>query len=236
MTKINQANFLKVAAVAIAAPRYAGAFGAAIGLDVLQSYPWLAPVEIATGAAMAILEGFALAFVLARWRLLVAGRGLQWYILLAFILLLAASLPAVAVPYLLIEQNNSLMSELFAGRYWLQIAWSFLVAGVPMLVVMAVGFADMPDEAEVSERRATERAKIERSRTTVERITASERATRRAEQERTVSELQPFMCDACGRTFARQNGLNGHRAHCEPATNGHHAEQSIEDSKLGGLE
>ena len=36
MNTINQAKLLKIAAVAIAAPRYMGAFGAAIGLDVLQ--------------------------------------------------------------------------------------------------------------------------------------------------------------------------------------------------------
>src|SRR3990172_6283620 len=89
----------------------------------------------------AILEGFAIAYVLGKWRSL-KNNSLQWWILLAFTFLLAITLPLVATPYLLIEQDKSTISLLFAEHRLMQIAWSILVAGVPVLIIMAVGYAD----------------------------------------------------------------------------------------------
>ena len=139
--KIDQAAILKVAAVAIAAPRWIGAFAAAIGVDALSEYSLLAHAEAFSGGAMAILEGFAIAYVLGKWRSL-KNNSLQWWILLAFTFLLAITLPLVATPYLLIEQDKSTISLLFAEHRLMQIAWSILVAGVPVLIIMAVGYAD----------------------------------------------------------------------------------------------
>jgi hypothetical protein len=206
--KFDQAKLLKVAAVAIAAPRYMGAFGSAVGLDVLDHFTWLADVEAYSGAAMALLEGFALAFVLSKWRLLKPG--LHFAILLLFICLLAATLPAVAVPYLLAEQTGQQVSLLFADVYWLQVCWSFLVAGVPMLVIMAVGFADTPDEQEQLARRA----KAEQTRQ------ATRQAEQQAKQQTRQTVSKPFVCESCGERFSKQQGLNGHRAHCKAQANG----------------
>jgi len=140
-SKIDQAAILKVAAVAIAAPRWIGAFAAAIGVDALSEYSLLAHAEAFSGGAMAILEGFAIAYVLGKWRSL-KNNSLQWWILLIFTFLLAITLPLVATPYLLIEQDKSTISLLFAEHRLMQIAWSILVAGVPVLIIMAVGYAD----------------------------------------------------------------------------------------------
>src|SRR3989304_2987573 len=140
-SKIDQAAILKVVAVAIAAPRWIGAFAAAIGVDALSQYSMLAHAEALSGGAMAILEGFAIAYVLGKWRSL-KNNSLQWWILLTFTFLLAITLPLGATPYLRIEQDKSTISLLFAEHRLMQIAWSILVAGVPVLIIMAVGYAD----------------------------------------------------------------------------------------------
>jgi len=200
-----QANILKVAAVAIAAPRYAGAFGAAIGVSAIERYTWLAGAEIATGAAMAILEGFALAFVLNKWRLL-APRSAHWYILLTFIGLLALTVPAVALPYLLIEQSQLSISALFAGWFALQASWSFLVAGVPMLVIMAVGFADV-EETDRAKHAAKSSADVKRVKREVKQAAVP-----------VVRNESEYQCEDCGFVSETQNGLNAHRRYCEATT------------------
>ena len=65
---MKQSTLLKVAAISIAAPRYAGAFAVSVGADPFATVPWLLTVEVASGAAMALLEGLAVAYVFADMR------------------------------------------------------------------------------------------------------------------------------------------------------------------------
>lgn len=142
----SQAAILKIASVAIAAPRYIGAFGAAIGFAVLQdpSFGWLKYAESYSGGAMAILEGFALAFVLRKLRTM-QKVNVDWWILITMIAMLTATLPLVALPYLLSEQWQVDITSVFGGWQSLQIFWSFLVVAVPMLIIVTVGFADVEE-------------------------------------------------------------------------------------------
>jgi len=188
---IKQSTLLKVAAVSVAAPRYMGAFGYAVGLGTISTVPWLATAEIWSGAAMAVLEGWALAYTMGRWRLLKPG-SMQWYTLLLMLLLLAATIPLIATPYLVGEQMGLKAAGLFAGMpAWVQYGWTFIVSAVPVLIVMAVGFADV-DETE-------------------QRVAAVQR-----KQTITQAESKPgFACERCDYQGSSRQGLNAHRRYCK---------------------
>lgn len=210
--RLTQANILKFAAMAIAAPRYCGAFAAALGLVALTDYPWLADLEVLSGGAMALLEGFAMAFVLGKWRMLRPG-SLYWSVLLSFVSLLAVTLPLVATPYLLSAQNDLSTHELFVGYVWLQILWSALVAGVPVLVIMAVGVADVDER----ERELT--------------LAATHVELEQVKEQANVTLSKPNVtCEYCQRAFKGKRGLASHRAYCQrnPKRNVEHAPSSAE--------
>jgi len=143
-----QATTLKISAVAIAVPRYAGAFALSVGFylgDGTHFYVGIA--EIVAGIAMAILEGFAIAFILSKWRLL-KSTSITWYALLIVVVLLALSLPLVAIPYLYFMQQSTSVITLYNvnnvfPNVYLQNSWNFIVAFVPMLIVIGVGLADV---------------------------------------------------------------------------------------------
>jgi hypothetical protein len=138
--KVTEAEVLQASAVAVAAPRYMGAFAAAIGANIISKWPWFISVEIISGLAMALLEGWAIAFTFRRWRSLPVGT-FQWYILLVPQLFLLVALPATATPYLVSSQLGKPVAEIFPmGLLW---GWSFLVAAVAPLIVAAVGYSDV---------------------------------------------------------------------------------------------
>ena len=212
---MRQAQFLKVAAVSIAAPRYIGAFGASIGISALVLMPWLAYVEMFTGGAMALLEGFALAFILGKMRLLDPAspqhktlHRLAWAIVL--------TLPIIGLPYLLSEQREQTVKALFAGGglvFAMQVFWSLTVLIVPVLVVMAVGYADT-DDFERDSLLASREAEVKQVK---QQIKQTEREAKQA-VEQNIS--KPFACGACGNSYGSAKALNGHKAHCKPSANG----------------
>ncbi len=200
---MRQANVLKVAAIAIAAPRYAGAFAVAVGADPFGIAPWLLGVEVAGGFAMAMLEGLALAFVFGKWRLLTTK---DRPVLTALLLALLVTVPLVSLPYLLAAQVGSYVVANIMP-FAVRVLWSLTVLAVPPLIIGAVGFADQ-DEAEVA------RAQAEQ---TAGKLAAQALAT-----------PAPVRCETCGKVFAGEMALNGHKAHCravKPALNGRNKAQ-----------
>ena len=191
LPNIKQSSLLKVAAISVAAPRYMGAFGYAVGLGTISTIPWLASAEVWSGAAMAVLEGWALAYTMGRWRLLRPG-SMQWYTLLLMLMLLAATIPLIATPYLVGEQLGLKAKALFADMpTWVQYGWTFIVSAVPVLIVMAVGFADV-DEAEHRVAAVQRRATIK------------------------LAESKPgFACERCDYRGKTLQGLNAHRRYCK---------------------
>lgn len=204
-TNFNQAKLLKVAAVAIAIPRYAGAFALSAGFTATG---WLHTgfigAEILAGVAMAVLEGFALAFILSKWRLLKAY-SIEWWSLAIVSLLLALSLPLVAVPYLYFTQAGySSVNEVFP-HVAIQNTWNFIVAFVPMLIVIGVGLADVDElereqkgvdfELEVSKKRAMLEVELSKLKLEVEQARAANELQMSKlqldiEQTRVVNELE----------------------------------------------
>ena len=209
MNKIRQADILKVASVIIAAPRYMGAFAAAIGISALShnDYQWIERVEVYSGLAMAILEGFALAFVWGKWNKL-TNKDFRWYVLLFFIITLALTIPFVSLTYLLMEQDQFTTSELFGTNYLLQVLWTFLVAGVPMFIIMAVGFADsnFSESSKVKDR--------------LKDVNARDTFVLSPDQDINyinVEEVKKFYCQnvGCNFTSSSERGLNVHKARCK---------------------
>lgn len=134
-----EAEILQSAAVAVAAPRYMGAFASAVGIDLIKHWQGFDAWEIWSGAAMALLEGWAVSFIFARWRRMKPGT-LHWWILLALQIVLLIALPATVTPYLISSQLGTPVNEVIPLAWlWL---WSFAVAAVAPLVVAAVGYAD----------------------------------------------------------------------------------------------
>ena len=243
---MKQANILKIAAVAIAIPRYAGAFALSAGF-IAEGYlhTGLGVAEVVAGIAMAVLEGFALSFILSKWRLLKVG-SLGWYSLLSVCLLLALSLPLVAVPYLYFMQAGfEAVNDIFPV-IWLQNGWNFIVAFVPMLVVIGVGLADVNElereqrqidfELDVSKKRAKLEIELSQLELNVERakvLHELEKKQLRAQHEIDVSNIKAnkeqkvskaHICEYCGDAFEKQRQLNGHLAHCKTRQNGKHEE------------
>jgi hypothetical protein len=201
MASMNQPTFLKISAIAVAAPRYAGALAAAVGIDAIAKYPLLIPAEVIAGFAMAVLEGWAMAYVFGKWRLLKPCT-VHWWTLLILAVLLALTLPLVSAPYLVAMQSEMTINELFNSNSW-QFAWSFIVAAVPVLIVMAVGVASQ-DEQERKQRAA----KVKQTNNLLS-----------AKQEQTV-EQDIFACEFCSEQFGSIKALNGHKAHCKVKQNG----------------
>lgn len=242
MKAINQANILKVAAVTIAVPRYAGAFALSAGFVAEgQLHTSLGIAEVVAGVSMALLEGFALAFILGKWRLLKVYSP-TWYALLGVSLLLALSLPLVAVPYLYFMQTSYTgVTELF-NSIFLQNSWNFVVAFVPMLIVIGVGLADVNElereekrvdfELQVSRKKAMLEIELSKLQLDVEEIkVANELKVRKlkAQYKVDVSNVEaktqqnillPFVCENCGEAYEQERQLRGHKAHCKGKVNG----------------
>lgn len=240
--RVNQANLLKVAAVAIAIPRYAGAFALSAGFVAQgQLHSYLGIAEVVAGVSMAVLEGFALAFILSKWRLLKVG-SVSWYALLAVISLLALSLPLVAIPYLYFAQESLTTISSIFPNVWVQNGWNFIIAGVPMLIVVGVGLADV-NELEREQKQANFELELNKERARVEvELSKLELEVEQAKvlNQLKVSELRArhkvdlsnlsaktkqsiskgFACEYCGDTFEKQQQLNGHLAHCKARQNG----------------
>jgi hypothetical protein len=197
----NQAMVLQVAAIVVAAPRYMGAFAAALGIDLVSHWPYFADVEIASGAAMALVEGLAVAFVFRRWRSMRTG-STQWKISLALQIALIITLPLVATPYLLASQLYKPVGEIMP--FALLAMWSFIVAAIAPLVLAAVGYTDIQPAT--------------RDSTIV--VESKSRAIGKPAQAIDVPILSSFECDTCHKIYSTHQALNAHKRFCAGVSEG----------------
>lgn len=240
--KFTQSSILKVAAVAIAIPRYAGAFALSVGFVAEgKLHASLGVAEVVAGIAMALLEGFAISYILSKWRLLKPG-SIPWCASLIVSLLLALSLPFVAVPYLYFMQAGlSSANDLF-GAKWVQYGWNFIVAFVPMLIVIGVGLSDVDElareanqadiELALNKKRAMlqlELSKIEleveqakaRTELEIKQLKANHKlAASNIEAKAKQNQELAFACEHCGEQFGSKRAIAGHMAHCKGKANG----------------
>jgi hypothetical protein len=221
----SEAEVLQASAIIVAAPRYMGAFASVIGIDILTHWPGFANVEIGSGAAMAILEGWAVAFMFRKWRTMEAN-STHWWVLLFLQFALMLALPATATPYLLSSQLGQPANEIMP--FPLLVAWSFTVAAIAPLVLAAVGYADVEQKQEQKEPTKVQKqpAKVEQKEQ-IEGLQKPDSLYKKPATKRV--KKGDFACPDCGATFAKVQGLNAHKQHCpnrirqieaEAATNG----------------
>lgn len=199
MNKPTEAGILQASAVIVAAPRYMGAFASAIGIEILQHWPKFVDVEVASGLAMAVLEGWAIAFMFRKWRSMQVATT-HWYILLGLQLLLMIMLPATTAPYLASSQLKQPVHELLSTEIWWM--WNVAVAAIAVLVVAAVGYADVEQVADPKQPSVQTSAQSKKE--VVEEI----------KEEQLENVVEDFVCN-CGATFAKRQGLAAHSRHCK---------------------
>jgi hypothetical protein len=207
---LTSANTLKFAAVLIAAPRYIGAFGVSLGVAATELYPQLIDVELATGAAMAILEGFAIAFMVSRTNQLRPGSA-QLKILATIATVLLFTLPVIGLPYLLAEQTGI---GPFAAFSWLQITWSLVVLSVPVLIVIGVALADY-DPAKSAIYQLEQDSLIKAAKLNTKPVVAKPIAEPVATPTNGKLPIAKIFSCECGRYFETEPALRGHKAHCK---------------------
>lgn len=212
-----EAETLQVSAIVVAAPRYMGTFASAVGIDLLAYWPGFAKLEIGSGAAMAILEGWAIAFMFRKWRTMQPGTA-HWWVLLTLQILLMVALPATAAPYLASSQLDKPVADLLGPAIWW--VWIFTVAAIAPLVLAAVGYADVEPAKEPVEKKQPA-AKQQKQHAKPKQIVPLQEPV--WTYEKTTPPLA-FACQDCGAAFAKVQGLNAHKRHCNVAVavNGKH--------------
>jgi hypothetical protein len=131
------ALFIKVGAIATAAPRWVGALMAAEGFAVPAGWlPWWVPVSALLSAAMALVEGLAFSYVFEAWRNQTAkDNKLFWF---------AASSALVFVgvlsPYIAASVRHAELSAILSNN-WALGCWSVAVGLSTIMIVASVGYA-----------------------------------------------------------------------------------------------
>lgn len=233
----NQALVLKVAAMLVAAPRYVGLMLFLSGfvfegllLDALHI------AEGVAGLSLAVLEGFALAYILSRRQL--GFSSFDKKILLIVVSILLLLLPIVATPYLLylfdgsklfVAEQNNVVLNIF------KFLWAAATASMPILIIVGVALVEKDPidvqllnaerEALLKQRLAEIEAETEQKvlhfkllaqQAKTEHKTKVQQVEKEAEQ--TIN--RDFVCDYCGSAFETQKGLAGHTGHCKVKQNG----------------
>jgi hypothetical protein len=131
------ATIIKIAAVAVAAPRWIGALLEAEGVPLPAEWrAWWVIFSAVCAAGMALVEAGAFAFCLRAWRGM-TGRSANVMALL--IGASAVTFVVVLSPYIAANVSKASMSTLLTGGALL--AWSVAVALSTILIIASIGYA-----------------------------------------------------------------------------------------------
>jgi hypothetical protein len=234
---MKKANLLKIAAMVVAAPRYVGLM---LYLSGFVFTGWflnaLHIFEGVAGLSLAVLEGFALSYILSR-RQLGFSRGDKAAIT-GVVAVLLVLLPVCATPYLVnlfdgtqvfVAQQNDFVVAL------LKFCWAAATASMPILIIIGVALVEKdPVDVQIlnAERQALLQQTLARIEAETEQITLSYKLTSKQtrtqhktqeqhlEQEALQNVNKNFLCTCCGAAFETQKGLAGHTSHCKAKANG----------------
>lgn len=231
--KFDTPTILKVAAMFVAIPRYVGLMLFLSGfvftpfwLDALHV------VEGVAGLALSVLEGFALAFILARRQL--GFSKADKVILYVVVALLLVLLPICAAPYLLFLFDGS---SLFAAQQpnfvqsAFKFAWATATASMPILIIVGVALVEKdPVDVEIlnAERQALLKQTLSRIEAETEQTTLQyqleaqqARAEHRTKKQQVEQQAnKPYVCSNCGAAFEKSQGLAGHKRSCKAPASG----------------
>jgi len=131
------ATVIKIAAVAVAAPRWIGALLEAEGVPLPAEWRgWWVIFSAVCAAGMALVEAGAFAYCLRSWRGM-TGRSAN--VLALMIGASAMTFVVVLSPYIAANVSKQSMSALLTGG-WL-LAWSVAVALSTILIIASIGYA-----------------------------------------------------------------------------------------------
>lgn len=134
-----RALIITIAALVVAGPRYIAIGGQLLNTNVFFDWPIIGFLEKLSWIAFAILEAFSFAFIAEGLRA-VGRRSLDWWQLLITRYILLLAIPVLGVPlYAAVAADTSVAALLPLPLY---AAWLFFAAGLPALVLFAVGIAD----------------------------------------------------------------------------------------------
>lgn len=239
--KISQANLLKTSAMLVAIPRYVGLMLYLSGfvftgrmLDALHVSEGVA------GLSLAVLEGFALAYILSRRQLgFSRSDKIAVFTVVAVLLVL---LPVCAAPYLLflfdgtqvfVAQQTGFVQSVF------KFIWATATASMPILIIIGVALVEkdpvdvaiLNAEREALKQQTLSRIAAETEQNTLhfELLAQQARAEHRAKKQKVKQQAEQdvnktFVCDYCGAAFESNKALAGHTGHCVARANGKQAE------------
>ncbi len=237
--KVNQPSILKVAAMLVAAPRYVGLM---LFLSGFVFDGWLlSALHVAEGVAglsLAVLEGFALAYILSRRQM--GFSSFDKTLMLIVVGVLLVLLPLCATPYLLflfdgsrlfVAQQSSVVVDMF------KFVWAAATASMPILIIIGAALVEKdPVDVQIlnAERQALLQQRLAEMEAETEqrvlhfRLLAQQaRAGHKAKQQQIEKEAEQnlskaFVCEHCQAAFETQKGLSGHIGHCKGRANGKH--------------
>ena len=131
------ATVIKIAAVAVAAPRWIGALLEAEGVPLPAEWRgWWVIFSAVCAAGMALVEAGAFAYCLRSWRGM-TGRSAN--VMALMIGASAMTFVIVLSPYIAANVAKVTMSALLTG--WALLVWSVAVALSTILIIASVGYA-----------------------------------------------------------------------------------------------
>jgi len=247
--KINQASLLKFFAMLVASPRYVGLMLFLSGF--VFTGRWLTVLHVFEGVAglsLAVLEGFALAYILSRRQLgFCRADKIALFVVVGLLLLL---LPLCATPYLLFLFDGT---QLFVAQQTgsveslLKFCW---VAGsvlMPILVIVGVALVEK-DPVDVGILNAERQALLQQTLSRIEaeteqivlqyKLLAQQARTEHRTKEQHIEKRaeqninKDFVCDVCGAAFESTKALAGHTGHCRSRTNGNSKATELEQTEV----
>lgn len=148
------ATIIKIAAVAVAAPRWIGALLEAEGVPLpAQWRGWWVIFSALCAAGMALVEAGAFAYCLRSWRSM-SGRAAN--VMSLMIGASAVTFVVVLSPYIASNVSKIGMSQLLTGAALL--AWSVAVALSTILIIASVGYAQKRPAARQGDKQASQQA------------------------------------------------------------------------------
>lgn len=204
MNEDTQAWIIKIAAVVTAMPRWVAALLAAEGMVIPESWWWWLPLSAVMSAGMAIVEGWAFAFVFHAWRN-AQGRASRWLAILAIVS--AVVFVAVVAPYVAASVRGVAIGDILATALSLGV-WSSAVALSTIAIVASVGFAQKRQPATRSETPANQKR------------TEATSSDPRAKPERTKIAECPWCNGEMHEPFRSVNQRNAHVGRCKMKVNG----------------
>ena len=219
-------DFIKVAAVVVALPRWVLALLAADGYAVPASWAWVHAVSAVFGSAMCVLEGIAIAYILGA---LVRAVGRQVAILGTLTLATCATFAGVLTPSIYSRVTGAeIRAVLPAWGTWV---WAACVALSTIATVGAVGYAQAVAEGDARLLQSwrtvagqwqaeAERLRADLAQQDLQVRSLAAQVTQDAPSGLSqIAQITPYACASCERTFASQQALAAHTRHAH--RNGH---------------